>query len=56
MKPAIENEVQIYEQEQHVKIFWRKEFLEDEQSEKTKIKLGQHFGEIQRKVRLLVVQ
>ena len=44
MKPAIENEVQIYEQER-VKIFWRKEFLEDEQSEKNKIKLGQHFGE-----------
>ena len=38
MKPAIENEVQIYEQEHIVKIFWRKEFLEDEQSEKKKIK------------------
>ena len=45
MKPAIENEVQIYEQE-HVKILWRKEFLEDEQNEMKKIKLGQHFGEI----------
>ena len=29
MKFAIENKVQIYEQEYVVKIFWRKEFLED---------------------------
>ena len=30
--------MQIYEQEHIVKIFWRKEFLGDEQSEKKRIK------------------
>ena len=46
MKPAIENVVQIYEQEHVVKIFWRTEFLEEEKSKVKRKDKGHHFGEI----------